>query len=98
MIYQLIIRPEAETEIKEAYEWYEEQRLGLGDDFLLNIDAALCSIQREPEICAPLYKNIRRILIRRFPYSIFYMIESRKVIVMAVIHAKRHPRIWKNRI
>ncbi len=98
MIHQLIIRPEAETEIKEAYEWYEEQRCGLGDDFLLNIDAALCSIQREPEMYAPLYKNLRRILIRRFPYSVFYIIESRKVIVMAVIHAKRHPRIWKNRI
>lgn len=94
----LIIRPEAEEDLSESYRWYERQRPGLGDDFLLRVEAALDSISYDPEIFATIHKDVRRKLIRRFPYGIFYVIGQNKISVLAIVHTKRHPKHWKNRI
>jgi plasmid stabilization system protein ParE len=48
MTYRVILRPEAEAELAEAYRWYEEQRPGLGEAFFLSVDACMASIQRNP--------------------------------------------------
>lgn len=93
----LIIRPEAETDLAEAFVWYEERVPGLGSDFLLSVDAALASVQRNPEMYPVMYKNVQRCLIRRFPYGIFYIIEKGEIVVLAVLHAKRDPRTWRER-
>ena len=58
----------AEAEIEEAYRWYEEQRKGLGFDFLLCIEDAIEKISRNPELYPLVHKNVRRALIHRFPY------------------------------
>ena len=97
MKQKLIIRPEAESDIQEACAWYEDQSKGLGADFILCIDAALSLIQRYPELYAQVHKNIRRALIRRFPYGIFYIAEVDKIIVLAVLHVKRNPKHWQKR-
>ena len=97
MTYQLIVRPEAEEDIKEAYQWYEEQGVRLGDDFLLCIEEGLSKIQRDPKMYPIVYRNIRRILIRRFPFGIFYVVSSEKLVVLAVLHGRRDPKRWKNR-
>jgi plasmid stabilization system protein ParE len=88
----LIIRPEAERDLAEAYEWYESQLDGLGSDFLLRIDATLSSIQRTPDLYPAVYGKIRRALIRRFPYGIFYLVERNRIVVLGVLHARRDPR------
>ena len=93
---EVIIRPEAEAEIKEAYHWYEERHKGLGLDFLLCIEEAIEKISRDPETYPLVHKNVRRILIHRFPYSIFF-IEDVKIVVIAVFHAKRNPKKWRFR-
>ena len=98
MTLPLIIRPEAEEELSESYDWYERQRPGLGDDFLLRVEAALDSIRYDPEILPAIYKVARRKLIRRFPYGIFYDIGQNKISVLAIMHTKRHPKHWQNRI
>lgn len=98
MTLPLIIRPEAEEDLTESYNWYERQRPGLGDDFLLRVEAALDSICFDPEILPAIYKVARRKLIRRFPYGIFYIIGQNKISVLAVMHTKRHPKHWQNRI
>jgi len=97
MKQKLIIRPEAESDIQEAYAWYEDQSKGLGADFILCVDAALSLIQRSPELYAQVHKNIRRALTRRFPYGIFYIAEVDKIIVLAVLHVKRNPKHWQKR-
>jgi len=94
----LIIRPEAEFDLAEAYKWYEARVPGLGSDFLLNTDAALSSIQRTPETYPIVFKNIRRSLIRRFPYGVFYVVEQDMIVVLAVLHARRDPQTWKDRV
>jgi plasmid stabilization system protein ParE len=94
----LIIRPEAEFDLAEAYGWYETHVPGLGSQFLLSIDAALSSIQRTPELYPVIHKNVRRSLIRRFPYSVFYVAEQDRIVVLAVLHARRDPQSWKDRV
>ncbi|MGD2089076.1 MAG: type II toxin-antitoxin system RelE/ParE family toxin [Candidatus Aminicenantes bacterium] len=97
MKYKIIIRPEAEDDLEEAFQWYEEQSPGLGLDFLRCIDAAFDIITGNPELYQKVYKNISRALPRRFPYGIFYIIEDDKVFVLAVLHAKRDPKLLKER-
>ena len=98
MTLELIIRPEAEAEMGEAFDWYEERVPGLGSDFLLNVDAAFNAILRNPEQYPVVYKNLRRALIRRFPYQVFYLLEDKRIVVLAVFHAKRSPTHWRKRI
>jgi plasmid stabilization system protein ParE len=93
----LIINPLAEGDLAEAQLWYEAQREGLGGEFLACVEAALDSIQRLPETPAKLYHDIRRVLIRRFPYGIFYRVDENKITVIAVYHARRDPRGWHER-
>ena len=67
MGYKIIIRPEAEKDLTEGFVWYEDKRLGLGFDFLLQVDAGLRFIGRNPEIHASVYKGVRSHIIKRFP-------------------------------
>lgn len=97
MTFELIISPEAEAEMGEAFDWYEEQLPGLGSDFLLNVDAALQTILRNPKQFPCVYKHLRQTLIRRFPYQIFFLLEKSKIVVLAVFHARRSPKRWLER-
>lgn len=92
---RVIIRPEAENDLKEAFSWYEDKRKGLGYDFLLQVDAGLRFIERNPEISPPEYKGTRKHLIKRFPYKMIYLVEKERIIVLAVIHGKRNPNLTK---
>lgn len=97
MTLELIVRPEAESELADAFDWYEDRVSGLGSDFLLNVDAAFHSILRNPRQFPVVHNNLRRALIRRFPYQIFFVLEEKRVVVLAVFHAKRNPRLWMKR-
>ena len=97
MGYEIIIRPEAEKDLSDAFAWYEDKRGGLGFDFLLHVDAGLRFIARNPEIYAPEYKGARKHFIKRFPYKIIYFLEKQKIIILGVIHGRRHPNIIKKR-
>jgi plasmid stabilization system protein ParE len=97
MTFKLIIAPEAEADLAEAFQWYESQRSGLGDEFLRAAEARLAEVQRRPESFARAYADLYRAMVRRFPYSIFFVVDGLNVNVLAVLHAKRNPRIWKRR-
>ena len=97
MIRELIVRPEAEAELAEASSWYEERFPGLGAEFLLCMDAAFIAIVRNPEMYPIVSKDIRRALVRRFPYAVFFVLEEMRVVVLAVFHGKRDPQTWQNR-
>lgn len=95
---RLIVRPEAELDIQHAYEWYEDCRPGLGEEFLLSLDAVFSLIERAPMAQAMLYKQVRRALLKRFPYGAFYILDRGKIVVIAILHARRNPKIWQNRL
>ena len=94
---ELIIRPEAEEDMREAFQYYEECSEGLCSDFLLSVDAVLSLIQRNPEIFQKVYKDVRRGLLQRFPYGVFYLAEKEKIVVIGVMHCKRAPETWQNK-
>jgi plasmid stabilization system protein ParE len=95
--YRLIIRPEAETDLTEAYDWYESQLAGLGGEFLLVVEASLATVQRKPKQYPVIYRRIRRALTRRFPFGVFYLTRRNTIIVLAILHAKRDPQLWQQR-
>jgi toxin ParE1/3/4 len=97
MSLSVAIRPEAEADLAEAYGWYEGCRKGLGDEFLLSVEALLDSIQRFPQSYPAVHKQVRRALLRRFPYGIFYLVEEETIAVLAVFHASRDPKRWQER-
>ena len=97
MNYKLIVRPEAEAELEDAYLWYEQQIVGLGSQFLLSVDAAINSIRRNPRQYPVVYKNIHRVLTRRFPYQIFFTVNDMHVVIIAVFHGMRNPSVWQSR-
>ena len=92
MKWRVLIRPNAETDLREAWSWYESQRAGLGDELLLEICAAIQLLENDPERRPIYYRSFRRLLARRFPYKIFYRIEGDRVIVFRILHAKREHR------
>lgn len=98
MDYELIIRPEAKADLLDAFHWYQAQRTGLGLDFKLCVDEVVSKLLKRPTIYKKVHKHIRRALIRKFPFGIFYIIEENSIIVIAVIHARRNPTEWKRRI
>ncbi len=98
MKYKVIVRPEAEDDLKEAFSWYEDKRTGLGYDFLLQVDAGINFVNRNPEIHPIEYKGTRKHVIKRFPYKIVYLAEEETIIILAVIHGRREPDLTKKRI
>ncbi len=98
MKYKVIIRPEAEDDLKKAFSWYEEKRKGLGYDFMSHVDSGLSFIEKNPEMFPPEFKETRRHLIKKFPYKIVYLIKKENIIVLAVVHGKRDPKLIKKRI
>ncbi|MBI4374271.1 MAG: type II toxin-antitoxin system RelE/ParE family toxin [Deltaproteobacteria bacterium] len=97
MKFQIVLRPEAESDLKEAFRWYEERRKGLGSEFVLSVEASIGSVQRNPKIYPAVYKKVHRALIQRFPFGLFYLVEKEEVVVLAVFHVRREPRNWKTR-
>jgi plasmid stabilization system protein ParE len=98
MAAELIIAPEAEQDLNEAYAWYEARRPGLGEEFLSCVDACVQAICRMPEIHAVVHENYRRALVRRFPYAVFYEHVSGTVTVYCVFHTSRDPDRWRQRL
>jgi plasmid stabilization system protein ParE len=98
MTYRLIIRPEAEAELAEAFDWYERRVPGLGADLLVAVDTAVDSILSNPLQHPAVYGSVRRALTRRFPYQVLFIVEADVVAVIAVFHSARDPKRWQDRI
>ena len=88
----------AQSEIDDAFAWYDSQSSGLGTQFLDNIDRAIRRIAAYPLSSVEIEQDLRRCLLSRFPYGIIYGIDSETVIVVAVAHLHREPRYWIDRM
>ena len=88
----------AEIEMLEAATYYEMRTENLGINFLNIIESAVAEIAKDPKTWPEIDKGIRRRLVRRFPYSIFYSIHENEIIIMAVMHQKQKPNYWITRL
>ena len=98
MTYEVRLRPEAEEDLADASAWYEEQRQGLGHEFLDEVLTMISSIAEAPLVYPDIYRNTRRAIINRFPFSVYFRVERATIVVVAIMHGSRNPRRWKNRI
>ncbi len=93
-----IFHPKAGAEFEEAVNYYEERRKGLGYDFATEVYSAIQRITVCPKGWAVVENGIRRCLIKRFPYGVIYSERGNKICILAVMHLRRNPGYWKNRI
>jgi len=85
----LFVRTGAEADLAAARDWYERQRAGLGYEFLDEVARALNELAQAPERPRLYYRNFRRVLLRRFPYKVFYQVIGGRVVIFRVLHAKQ---------
>jgi toxin ParE1/3/4 len=95
--YQLVSEPSADLDVEAAFEWYENERPGLGMEFLDELRAIYNRIADGPFKYQELRAGIRRALLRRFPYAVYFAIEAEIIVVAAVLHASRDPAQWQRR-
>ena len=98
MSLPLVFHPEVQAEVDDAYRWYEQQRPGLGDDFLAALEVVYRRLEQTPKMHQMIYQDVRRALMRRFPYGIFYRVQIDRVEVIAVQDCRRDPARWQSRV
>ncbi len=94
---RLRLTPEAELDLDDAYSWYRRQHPELAADFLAAVETSVASIRRHPEAYQLVDATMRRALVRRFPYVVFYEVGPVEIVVYAVFHGARNPRAWRRR-
>lgn len=95
MTYDLRFLPEVEDDLFSGYSWYEDKVLGLGEEFLRIFYASANSLTRNALIYRKVYGDFRRLLLRRFPYAIYFRIDNNEIIVFGLFHCARDPRTIK---
>ena len=89
---------EADVEVNEAVRYYEARAPGLGLLFLASVEEAVEQVLGSPEAWQVVGDEVRHKLLRRFPYSLLYVIEPDRIRVLAVAHQKRRPGYWSHRL
>ena len=92
MQYKVSFRPEIPSELASAANWYDDQRAGLGEEFLCEYHLALDALLESPHLHAPDEMGIRFRRLKRFPYRICYRVIENEILVAAVFHAQRDPK------
>ena len=99
MSVSLILTESAQKDLDDAFQWYEEQDPGLGKEFIRCVDAKIANLSRNP-LYYQIVKNerVRRALVSRFPFSIYFVSEEEVIIIFAILHQRRSPEFWKSRM
>lgn len=95
--YQVEFLKAAKLDIQLAKNWYNIQRENLGNEFLFEIEKLQAQIQSNPEQFPKSRNEIRKAVLRRFPYCLFFALKSNTIKIIAVFHNSRNPIIWKER-
>ncbi|MDF0674871.1 MAG: type II toxin-antitoxin system RelE/ParE family toxin [Nitrospira sp.] len=93
-----IFLPPAEEEMIAAAQYYQCQSAGLGSEFLSEVERTVAAILVHPEAAPKVKKDIRRRLLKRFPFGILYAVAADEVVIVAVMHLRRRPGYWEDRL
>jgi hypothetical protein len=97
MSHSLIVYPSAEADIAEAKEWYDDQRDGLETEFTDAVGLTIARARRVPFIHAPIYQDVRRAIVARFPYLVDRVF-GLDIAVIAVRNGRCDPAGWQSRV
>ena len=98
MTLRPFFRKAARLEYDEAAMWYESQKTGLGGEFVAELERALLQACEMPHRFPTMIQDVRRVRVRRFPYSVFFRVRESSVVVLSVFHARRNPTVWRERV
>jgi plasmid stabilization system protein ParE len=96
-VFTVIFTQAARAELIEAQDWYESEAPGLGRRFREAIGALAERMSANPRQFPVVFKSVRRALLRRFPYALFFVIEEQTLFVIACFHGSRDPLQWQRR-
>jgi plasmid stabilization system protein ParE len=97
MIFDVVFRRAAAAEFRDAHDWYEQRRPGLGEAFVQDVGHVILMMAENPTRFPVVSEDVRRAMARRFPYSIYFRFRDNVVVVLAVFHGRRDPNTWKRR-
>jgi len=89
MKWLVSLRPEAEEDITLARDWYAVKGLGMAESFLDDVSEAMGELGRAPELPRFYFRGFRRVMLRRFPYKIFYQVLGERVVVFRLLHGRQ---------
>ena len=95
---RLIYHPDAEAELIEAAQFYERRVPTLGAQFLDAAERSVGGIQDAPDRWSIVEADVRRYLMPRFPFAIYYRVWPDHIRVLAFKHHSRHPDYWRYRL
>jgi len=95
--WPVTFRVRALADIDEAYRWYEQQHCGLGATFMAEIEAVEALMGQHPKMFPQVRAQVRRAMLHKFPYGVFYLAQPTFVSVIAVLHHARDPKHWQRR-
>jgi plasmid stabilization system protein ParE len=95
---RLTIRPLAVRDTESAFDWYESQRPGLGERFIIELAATYERIRSGPLRYQELRAGVRHARLRTFRYAVYYLTEDDQIVVLAVVHPSRDPSEWQSRL
>lgn len=99
MSLPVYLSAEAQEDFEEAYGWYEQQQIGLGDRFEAAVRDAKERISNSPLAFAKVWGEARSVPVKGFKfYVLHYLVEDDRVLVISVFHSRRNPRVWQRRI
>lgn len=93
----LSVNPQAEEETQKAAKWYENESQGLGAAFLELVEQTLTAISENPLRFPLVYRDIRRALLKRFPYGVFFRVRANRIRVLSIMHLSRDSSRWQKR-
>ena len=90
----------AERELRQAVDYYNDQQPDLGYEFAAEVEEAVERIRSSPDAWAWISQqdNLRRCQTHRFPYGLIYQVQPNRVLIIAVMHLKRRPGYWNDRL
>ncbi len=95
--YKIELSDEAENDFDKSYEYYAKESEKVADNFYKQVDNSFNKISKNPHAYPQAYKKVRKLVIKRFPFIIYYQIKQVVVRIVAIFHASRNPEIWKDR-
>jgi plasmid stabilization system protein ParE len=92
------LRRAAVKDVADAFKWYEQQQVGLRQEFVLELEATLQRIQKNPELARLFHRQARKVRLRRFPFIVVYVLSPGKISIVSVFHCSRNPRTLRQRL
>jgi plasmid stabilization system protein ParE len=95
---ELILLQQADADIQAAFDRYENYQEGRGEVFMHHLDAAFTLLRQNPEMAPPYAGSYRRMLVRDFPYGIFYSVQPSRLVVVAVMDLRQDPETIRRKL